>query len=287
MTGRDGIARVGIAVQAGKPMTAQGNTGARFSRGPRFPSRMSKTGSMTNTHQRGIAIGPILFVVALLAVLASIIAAGSGSFNSDISAVKAKAQATAILEYVNELQIGVDRVMSRCPDTEISLANSVDSGYAENPLAPADKSCHVFDVNGGGILFKEPPQDVDLTGVPEEIRHYFINTQSMILYFGKYSVSDNSGNDLIIMLPGLRRELCLKINDIVGITLHSGDAPAGRTPAALKVWNYWSLPDHGWSVHCGNNNYWNPTCCLNVSHNDSDSRIPLGSYVLFHVLHVR
>ena len=27
MTGRDGIARVGIAVQAGKPMTAQGNGG--------------------------------------------------------------------------------------------------------------------------------------------------------------------------------------------------------------------------------------------------------------------
>ncbi len=36
MTGRDGIARVGIAVQAGKPMTAQGNTGARLLRGPRF-----------------------------------------------------------------------------------------------------------------------------------------------------------------------------------------------------------------------------------------------------------
>ena len=267
-------------------MTAQGNTGARLSRGPRFRQGWAKAGSMRNTHQRGIAIGPILWVVAILAVLASAIAAGSGAFTGDTSAVKAKAQATAILGYVDELQIGVSRVLSRCPDTQISLANSVDSGYAENPLAPADKSCHVFDINGGGILFKEPPPDVDLTSVPAEIRHYFIHTYSMITYFGKYSVSDNSGNDLIIMLPGLRRELCLKINDMVGVTLDDGDAPISRTPAALKVWNYWSLPNYGWNVSCGSN-YGKPTCCLKVSHNDSDSRIPLGSYVFWHILHVR
>ncbi|QQR69196.1 MAG: hypothetical protein IPI58_00470 [Alphaproteobacteria bacterium] len=84
---------------------------------------------------RAGSIGPILWVVAIIAVLAAAIAAGSGSFNGDISAVKAKAQATAILGYVNELQIGVDRVLLRCPDTQISLANSskADDGLLHTP----------------------------------------------------------------------------------------------------------------------------------------------------------
>ena len=243
---------------------------------------------MTNTHQRGIAIGPILYIVAILAILVSAIAAGSGSFTGDTSAVKAKAQATAILGYVDELQIGVSRVLSRCPDTQISLANSVDSGYAENPLAPADKSCHVFDVNGGGILFKEPPPDVDLTSVPAEIRHYFIHTYAEVKGFGNQVVGSNIGRELIIMLPGLKKELCLKINDMVGVTMESGDAPNGSNLAAIKVHNYWT-GTNGYHVACGSNtaNHSNRNCCVKLVLNDADPRIPTGSYVFFHALHVR
>ncbi len=249
---------------------------------------------MRNTHQRGIAIGPILFVVAILAVLASAIAAGSGSFNSDTSAVKVKAQETAILGYVNELQIGVDRVLSRCPDTEISLANSVDSGYAENPLAPSDKSCHVFDVNGGGVLFKEPPPDVDLTSVPAEIRHYFIHTKNEIWFLGNTvnfngsPYGSNRGRDLIILLSGITRELCLDINDMVGVSMESGDAPVGRVPTVTKVGDYWSSDAHGLHFLCGiGPNFGKRDCCLKINDHSADFRIPIGSYLFFHVLYVR
>ena len=246
---------------------------------------------MRQTHQRGIAIGPILWVVAILAGLAAAIAAASGSFNGDISAVKAKAQATAILGYVNELQIGVDRVMSRCPDTQISLANSVDSGYAENPLAPADKSCHVFDVNGGGILFKEPPPDVDLSGVPPELRYYFIHTGNEIAGLGNTATGTNTGRDLIIMLSGITRELCFKINDMVGITLEGGDAPVGWNPISYKVKDYWTNTWNGYHLRCGAGggpNYGKRTCCLKVGNRDDDPLIPpIGAYVFIHALHVR
>ena len=242
---------------------------------------------MTNTHQRGIAIGPILYIVAILAVLVSAIAAGSGAFNGDISAVKAQAQATAILGYVNELQIGVDRVLSRCPDTEISLANSVDSGYSENPLAPSDKSCHVFDVNGGGVLFKEPPPDVDLTSVPESLRHYFIHTYAEVLDFGNRVVGSNIGRELIIVLPGIKKELCLKINDMVGVSMESGDAPRSKNIAAIRVFSYWT-GSNGYHVRCGFNigNHSNRNCCAKIVSNQPTPGL-IGSYVFFHVLHVR
>ena len=250
---------------------------------------------MTNTHQRGIAIAPILFVVAILAVLASAIAAGSGAFNGDTSAVKLKAQATAILGYVDELKIGVDRVLSRCPDTEISLANSVDSGYAENPLAPADKSCHVFDVNGGGVLFKEPPADVDLTEVPETLRHYFIHTRNEIFFFGQtviynFSSGQTVGRELIIVLPGIKKELCLKINDMVGVALEGGDVPTRpfTNLATNKVWNYWTI-SNGMHLGCGTDasNFNKPSCCIEIQNNSTTPSMPNGSYAFFHVLHTR
>ena len=148
---------------------------------------------MRRTHQRGIAIGPILFVVALLAVLASIIAAGSGSFNSDISAVKAKAQATAILEYAHEVKFAVDRVSGKgCKDTEISFENPIVSGY-ENPNAPSDKSCHVFDVNGGGVVWKEPPNDVAFTGDLTNGKYAFVLN-------GVKNIGSSVDKDLVILL---------------------------------------------------------------------------------------
>ncbi len=117
---------------------------------------------MTNL-QRGIAIGPILFVVALLAVLATAIAAGTGAFSGDISTVRAKAIAAALLEYAEQVKFAVDRLLAKgCKETEISFENpfvTYDGGYT-NPNAPSDKSCHVFDVNGGGVVWQDPPPEV-------------------------------------------------------------------------------------------------------------------------------
>ncbi len=114
----------------------------------------------TENLQRGIAIAPILFIVAILAVLAAAVAAGSGAFNGDISAVSAKAQAAAILEYAEQVKMAVDRVRGHgCSDTQISFENPIVSGYT-NPNAPSNKSCHVFDVNGGGITWKNTPKEI-------------------------------------------------------------------------------------------------------------------------------
>ena len=141
-------------------------------------------------------------------------------------------------------------------------------------------------MNGGGILFKEPPPDVDLTSVPAEIRHYFIHTYAEVTGFGNQVVGSNIGRELIIMLPGLKKELCLKINDMVGVTMESGDAPNGSNLAATKVLNYWTSTNGYW-VSCGSNNHSNRNCCVKLVLNGADPRIPTGSYVFFRVLHVR
>ena len=170
---------------------------------------------MTNP-QRGIVIGPILFVVAILAVLAAAIAAGSGVFSGDTSAVKAKAQAAAILEYANEVKMAVDRVRGHgCSDTEVSFETSI-TGYP-NPNAPSDKSCHVFDVNGGGIILKKPQPDwLDpVQNGPDS---------GIFTFFGGNSVKGFGGPlnqvytmELIFRFHNLKDDICRKLNELVGI----------------------------------------------------------------------
>ncbi|QQR69167.1 MAG: hypothetical protein IPI58_00295 [Alphaproteobacteria bacterium] len=160
--------------------------------------------------QSGIAIGPILFIVAILAVLAAAIAAGSGSFHGDTSTVGAKAQASAILEYADEVKFAVDRVLAKgCTDTQVSFENPFVSGYT-NSNAPSDKSCHVFDVNGGGISYKYPPPqvlDASLSGYTGYGQYFFTSTLSV-----KGIGNGQTTTSLIMMMPFLKKEVANSIN---------------------------------------------------------------------------
>ena len=161
--------------------------------------------------QRGIVIGPILFLIAIIGVLAAAIAAGTGGFSGSSSTASAKVLASAILDYAQTVQTGVDRVMANgCEDTEISFENPFVSGYT-NPNAPSDKSCHVFDLNGGGISYKSPPQqalDNSFSAFNGFGKYIFSNTLS-VKYIGNWQTKTS----LIMIIPYLKEEIANKINE--------------------------------------------------------------------------
>lgn len=89
----------------------------------------------------GIAIGPILFVVAILAVLAAAIAAGSGSFTSGTSTETSRTKASAMIEIGHNLKVGFDRITGLGTDhTDVVI--DPDSTSNDNDL---------FSPSGGGI----------------------------------------------------------------------------------------------------------------------------------------
>jgi len=108
--------------------------------------------------QNGNAIAMILVAVALFAALGYAFSNTSRTSNRFLSDEEAKAYANQIISYGNEVRQAVKRLTLRgCSDTEISFENNVVSGYT-NPNAPTDKSCHVFDIAGGGINYNNPPK---------------------------------------------------------------------------------------------------------------------------------
>lgn len=238
--------------------------------------------------QRGIVIGPILFLIAIIGVLAAAIAAGTGGFSGSSSKSGAKVMASAILDYANVVQGGVDRVLANgCNDSQISFEvpfnyGHINSSNTHNPNAPSDKSCHVFDANGGGVLWKDPP-----TGANTILNSSVFWTSSFVPYFaGGYAAVPSLGtddNELVLYLPISSKALCDAINNLLGINsmptvgLYGSTYTVGLFTGAYTAFSYTSYPA-GVTSACasdglGQGGTWFP--------------VPLGiGYFFYHVLKV-
>lgn len=192
--------------------------------------------------QSGIVIGPILFIVAILAVLATAIAAGSGSFNSDTSAVKAKAQASAILEYANEVKMAVDRVRGHgCADEQVSFENPLYGNYV-NPNAPGNKSCHVFDPNGGGISYKTSLVSAldDTLSSDYGFGYWVFSGRSCIMGVGTCISAGSSRGQLLMGQNYIRKDVCLEINKALGNAVPENDAAYTDSGCAVSPYHFFT-----------------------------------------------
>jgi hypothetical protein len=90
----------------------------------------------------GIAIGPILFIIAILAILAAAIAAGSGSFTSGTTTESNRTKSSALVQIGENLKIGMEHItneQSMVP-TDVDI-NSLNTSATNALFSPA----------GGGI----------------------------------------------------------------------------------------------------------------------------------------
>jgi hypothetical protein len=92
--------------------------------------------------EAGIAIGPILFIIAILAILAAAIAAGSGSFTAGTSSEGNRTKASAIIQIGENLKIGLDR---------LTMENGVVFGAIDFNVSNTSTNNAMFSPSGGGI----------------------------------------------------------------------------------------------------------------------------------------
>jgi type II secretory pathway pseudopilin PulG len=203
----------------------------------------------------GIAVGPILFIIAILGLLAAAIAAGSGSFTASTDTQKATAYAQAIIEMGAQAQFAVQRIIGNgYSDTEVSFEDP--SGQSKrtngtpyslsNPNCTVD-DCKVFKPDGGGIVPFWLPADAAISPslVPGVNLHpqSFVVTASPVLNVG--SDTGAEGTDLLLLIGHLTEPVCMKINDLLGI-----QNPGGHPPVDSFDCN--STPFTGTYSNCSN-----------------------------------
>ncbi|MBV8061934.1 MAG: hypothetical protein JO126_06800 [Alphaproteobacteria bacterium] len=90
----------------------------------------------------GIALGPIIFIIAILAILAAAIAAGSGSFNASTNTEGNRTKASGLIQQGENLKIGMDR---------LTMENGVAWGGWNINTTGTVNTTDLFAPAGGGI----------------------------------------------------------------------------------------------------------------------------------------
>lgn len=172
-------------------------------------------------NQQGNVLVIILIAVILLAALSFAVTKGGqgGAGKSLLSEGDAKIATTQILKYAVSIENAVKRLqlVNGCSENEISFENSVATGYTNTTPSPTDKSCHIFDINGGGLTWQVP------SNINDGSEWFYTDT----------NISDVgiSGADLIMTLPNISRGLCLEINEQVNLLPTLGEPPQDNAVA--------------------------------------------------------
>lgn len=177
---------------------------------------------------KGNALFLILIAIVLFAAL-SYAVTRSGRGGGSIDKEKRILEAASLIEYANSIEKAISRLqlINGCKYWEISFETDQIIAWAQpgfvNPNAPADKSCHIFDPNGGNV-----PMRHDETGVLPIFRG-----NSVIQVCGAGTTGWYDGgqahNDMVLYFPKLSKEMCLEINDKLGIPDVAGNPPARST----------------------------------------------------------
>jgi hypothetical protein len=174
-----------------------------------------------NNAERGNILFYILIAVALLAALIFAVGQSGRGSAQHVSEEKAKLVAGEITDYANSVSNAFAQLRLRgCKLEQVSFENSIIAGYA-NPDAPVDKTCHVFELAGGGITFKNPPAEAG-TGAIQ-----LITGELEVTEVGATNGDDNSV-DLLFVSGPLSEAVCFQLNERLDVPNPSDAPPPGE-----------------------------------------------------------
>ncbi len=191
-------------------------------------------GHSSKKRQAGNAMLFVLIGIVLFAAL-TYMYSKTGRSAGKLSLEEAQLNAQQILSYAEKINGAVQMIslQNNCLATQISFENTTVGGYA-NAGSPANKSCRVFDLAGGGMLYIPPPSAVlDTAAAAAAVTGGFAagNLVGQYFFTGKLCVdglgtgelatceSDSADNEeLLLVFPWINGDVCAAINRILGNT---------------------------------------------------------------------
>lgn len=167
--------------------------------------------------KRGFAIGPILFIIALIAVIGAALSSGSGGFNASSGEETAKVNASNVVSQATSLKFAVDRLITNgltlpatgivsqaanlalTPSTRIDFSRDC-SGTGGSP----DQGNCLYSPLGGGVSPQVPPSKA----VPSATQ----TSATPWVYFmtPMEDIGTSAGEELVALLP-VTQPVCAKI----------------------------------------------------------------------------
>lgn len=203
---------------------------------------MTNQSPSTQLSQQGSAMIYIFMAIAAFAALSFAVANIMRSGNADPNREVMQLQSTDVVQYADSLKRAVHGMQIRgVEDSRISFESPVLSGYAPHASCSSD-DCRVFQAAGGGGSYIPPPSDwLDSAGAGDPLYgRWFFPAGVCVQDVGSGGAgceSDGLDNEeLVAILPWVRRDLCIQLNERLGI-LNPAGSPPNATAAAWSAGN--------------------------------------------------
>lgn len=195
----------------------------------------NKSQRTSNNREAGNVFILILLGITLFGALMYSFSRSSNQGTGNLTKQQAKIAAQEILNYARLVEGAVDRVRRNgCSETEISFDNAVVSGYS-NPNSPPDKSCHIFEDEGGKVDYAELPEsyiDSSFSSYQADLNRtwgeWIYSGADTIRGVGTTCATSNC-KELAAYIHFINKNICFELNKNLGIALIAGDAPPERT----------------------------------------------------------
>ncbi len=184
-------------------------------------------------NERGSVILYVMMGVVLFAALGYAVTESMRQGDpSQVGAEKAKAMATEILQVSAAIRRAVQNVrIDGCDYMDISFENDHVSGYDHTPSA--ESGCQIFSGSGGGIPYRIPVEDwLDPAHkATANYQNYIFPDNTCVPGLGDGETDgcasdlDDSNEDLVLVLPFVKKNVCQAVNDRLGITGVDDDPP--------------------------------------------------------------
>lgn len=184
--------------------------------------------------QRGNIFFYILLAIVLIASLTYAVTRENRGNTDIFTDQQTKLAAQEMIEFGNTMVSAVQKLRLRgCQETEISFTNTIYKTNnnndiftnAHNANAPVDGSCDIFSINGANLTPSLFPVNnlQDWPGITAtDVKPGSIT----IVRSEAVGTGDAAREDVLLIIPYVRRSICLKINDILGVINPSDAVPA-------------------------------------------------------------
>lgn len=200
--------------------------------------------------QRGNALWFILIGVALLGALTIVLSRGGSTVDQSGDFERRSIEASRIMRTVKSFEVAVQQLLQLgCSENAISFWHDSNGDGVEdnndayfNANSPTNRSCHIFDVNGGGLTYTDPQESWidDISPTPQYSGEWFFNGTTCVEGIGN-GTSVNCGTnvrfpELLVFLPYIDRDLCVQLNRMNEVPTVGNTPPQDHNSAWAAAW---------------------------------------------------
>ena len=240
----------------------------------------------------GNALLLILIATALFAALSYTVFL-SGKNARTLSDEELALGVAQMLDYASKVDQAVRHVMleNGCTETQVSfLWDSDGDGSSEtngddwnyNPLSPPDNSCHIFEPEGGGLVYQDIPQaiaadPIDYVDVDTDSFYWFTSQNELQGIGESYASGSDNGTDIVMFGLNITEDACKYINRRLNIG------------SDITQTNVMMTPNHNGEFPEAHNDIFNTAGSADLAGKMQGCVLEnnISSYHYFHVLIVR